>query len=206
MPATPELADLVDAVVVLRDAVGQGGRYVVDHVHGDTAICNDVFRGRQVMASRWTAGTELELGAPDDRGWLVATAHVEHATRAGSITLTVGELRVVQRRRAYREEIVVPFVLREHLADRGRRGRTDNLSAGGFAARIEGGPLDEGTEVLVTFSLPDHDELTVPCRKVTGDLPQRFEFVDLDNRTEERLARLVRATELARRRSAGVER
>lgn len=202
----PTLADLLDTVVVLRDGHGAGGRYVVDHVHDATAVCSDVFRGRQVVPVRWSVGDVVELGAPGERGWLVASARVEHVNPAGSLTLSVQTLEVVQRRHAYREDLVVPFVLREHLADPGRRGRTDNLSAGGFAARIEGPPLPEGTDVLVTFSLPDHDELTVPCRKVTGDLPQRFEFVDLDGRTEERLVRLVRAGELACRRAERVER
>jgi len=32
--------------------------------------------------------------------------------------------------------------------------------------------------VLVTFSMPERDEVTVLCRKVPGDLQQRFEFIE----------------------------
>ena len=197
----PSLTDLVGSVVVLRDRDGRGGRHVVDHVHGDIAICSDVFRGRHAQTARWGPGQEVELGAPAERGWIVGAGRVERVARGGSVTLAVGRLEVVQRRQAYREEIVVPLLVREHLTDRGRRGRTDNLSASGFAARLEGHPIGDGTDVLVTFSMPERDELTLACRKVAGDLQQRFEFVDIDRATEERLARFVRAAELARRRA-----
>jgi hypothetical protein len=198
---SPRLADLVGAVVVLRDRHGHGARYVVDHVHEQTAICSYVFRGRHVPATRWSEGDEVQLGAPAERGWLVATARVAAQRVEGSVVLAVDALEVVQRRHAFREHIVVPLLLRTHLVDRGRRGRTENLSATGFAARVEGTPYDDGTELLVTLSMPEGDELTLSCRKVAGDLPQRFELVDVDLPTTERLARLVRAQELARRRA-----
>jgi hypothetical protein len=199
---TPRLEDLVDTVVVLRDGRGHGARYVVDHVHDQTAICSYVFRGRHAPPTRWEPGDEIELGAPSARGWVVGLARIEAARAEGSVVVRVDELEVVQRRGAYRERIVVPLVLRTHPQDPGRRGRTDDLSASGFAARVEGIPFEDGTELLVTFSMPERDELTLPCRKVIGDLPQRFELVGLDPGNRERLARLVRATELARRRAA----
>ncbi len=201
MPAPPTIAQLIDAVVVLRDRSGRQARFVVDHVSGDTLICSYVFRGRHVAPTRCEVGDEIELGAPADGGWVVATAQVRDTTTAGSLTVEVTHLDVVQRRSAFREEIVVPLVVRERFDDRGRRGRTENLSAGGFAARVQGHPFDDGTDVLVTFSMPERDEVTVLCRKVSGDLQQRFEFIELDVPTQERFARMVRATELAKRRA-----
>lgn len=201
MPGPPSLADLVDAVVVLRDAEGRGARYVVDHVHDATAICSYVFRGRHVPPIRWEAGDPVELGAPSPRGWVVGHGHVGDAGATGAVTVVIDAVEVVQRRQAYREEIVVPFVLRELAGGKRRRGRTENLSAGGFAARMEGLPLDDGADVLVSLAMPEGDELTLPCRKIAGDLPQRFEFLELDTATEDRLVRLVRVTELARRRA-----
>ena len=200
----PRLDDLLDDVVVLRDGRGHGARYVVDHVHDGTVICSYVFRGRHTPPTRWAVGDVVELGAPAERGWIVAEGRVEAERLEGSVTVRVERLHVVQRRQAYREELVVPLVLRAHPDDRGRRGRTENLSASGFAARVEGPPFEEGTELLVTLALPDGDELTLPCRKVAGDLPQRFELVGTDPATQERLARLVRVTELARRRARNI--
>lgn len=201
------LPELVETVVILRDRHGRGARYHVDHVHDGTAICTYVFRGRHAPPTAWAPGDEVHLGAPGERGWIVGSGEVTHSgSDGGSVGVAIHHLEVVQRRQAYREELVVPFVLREHLTAPGRRGRTDNLSHGGFAARVAGPSVPEGTEVLVTFALPDHDEVTLPCRKVAGDLPERFEFVDLDRRTEDRLARLVRAAELARRRAEQTER
>ncbi|HEX4902943.1 MAG TPA: PilZ domain-containing protein [Acidimicrobiales bacterium] len=200
----PTLADLLDDVVVLRDGRGHGARYVVDHVHDGTVICSYVFRGRHVPPTRWAVGDEVELGAPAERGWIVADGRVESERAEGSVTVRIERLQVVQRRQAYREELVVPLVLRAHPSDRGWRGRTENLSASGFAARVDGTPFEEGTELLVTLALPDGDDLTLACRKVAGDLPQRFELVGVDPVTEERLVRLVRITELARRRARDI--
>lgn len=203
MPA-PTLGDLLECVVVLRDGRGRGARYVVDHVHEDVAICSYVFRGRHVSPTRWSAGDEVELGAPADRGWVVGTGRVQAERSEGSVTVRIERLQLVQRRQAYREEVLVPLVLREHPADRGRRGRTENLSATGFAARVDGVPYEDGTELLVTLAMPEGDEITLPCRKVAGDLPQRFELLSADRATQDRLARLVRVTELARRREARI--
>lgn len=197
----PTLDELLGTVVVLRDGRGHGARYVVDHVHDDAAICSYVFRGRHTPPTRWGVGDVVELGAPADRGWLVATARVESERAEGSVSLRVERLHLVQRRQTYREEVVIPLLLRTDLTDRGRRGRTENLSAGGFAARVEGVPFEDGAELLVSLAMPEGDQLTLPCRKVAGDLPQRFELLGVDRATEERLARFVRVTELARRRA-----
>lgn len=205
MSGPPPLSDLVDTVVVLRDAEGRGARYVVDHVHDATAICSYVFRGRHVPPIRWVVDDTVELGAATARGWLVGHGRIGDASAGGSVTVVVGELEVVQRRQAYREAIAVPLVLQELLGGQERRGRTENLSAGGFAARLDGVPVDDGADALVSFSMPEGDELTLPCRKVAGDLPQRFEFLELDTATEDRLVRLVRVTELARRRADRTE-
>lgn len=202
--ADPTLEDLLERVVVLRDRRGHGARYVVDHVHGDVATCSYAFRGRHVPVSRWSVGDEIELGAPADRGWVVATGRVESGQAGGSVTVRVGRLQLVQRRQTSREEVVVPLVLRTHPSGAGRRGRTENLSASGFAARVEGTPFEDGTELLVTLAMPEGDEVNAACRKVAGDLPQRFELVGIDRPTAERLARLVRVTELARRRETRV--
>lgn len=205
MAGTPTLDDLLGAVVVLRDADGRRARFVVDHVRDDTAICSYVFGGRHAPPTRCEPGGAVELGAAGARGWIVAVGEVKSVNGPSAVTIEVDEVRLVQRRNAYREDVVLPFVLREDLSGPGRRGRTDNLSIGGFAARISGTPLPEGRQVLVTFDMPERDEVTVTCVKVSGDLQQRFAFVDLDRPTEDRFARLVRGAELAKRRARRIQ-
>ena len=200
MADAPTLDDLLGDVVVLRDAHGRRARFVIDHVRGAQAVCTYVFRGRHEPPTRCAPGEPVELGTAGERGWIVAAGRVESARTAASVTVDVDEITVVQRRSAYREEVVLPFVLRADSPPP-RRGRTDNLSIGGFAARIEGLPIPDGREVWVTFDMPEGDALTLACRKVSGDLQQRFGFIDLDRATEDRLARLVRGIELAKRRS-----
>lgn len=199
----PQLPDLIDGIVVLRNERGDSERYVVDHASERTLICSFLLRGRAQASVRWSVGELVELGLPDDRGgWLVATGEVMDARLEGSVTVRVDQFGRVQRRQAYREEVVVPLVIRPESSDeQPRRGRTENLSATGFAARLNGAPYPEGTELVVTLSMPEGDDLTLACRKVGGDLPQRFELTGLDRSTEERLTRLVRAAELARRRA-----
>jgi len=197
----PRLDDLVGAVVVLRDGRGNGGRYVVDHVHETTAVCTYVFRGRRPAPGRWRRGDAVELGAASLRGWIVASATVASGDPGATVALAVADLELVQRRRAYREDVVVPLVLRTGPDDAGRRGRTENLSHTGFAARLEGRPLPPGAGAWVQLAMPEGDELVLECRKVGGDLLERFELVGPHRAAQERLARLVRATELARRRA-----
>ncbi len=200
MAGAPTLEDLLGAVVVLRDAHGRRARFVIDHVSGTQAVCSYVFRGRHTPPTRCAPGEPVELGTAGEHGWIVAAGQVQSAGASASVTVDVDEITVVQRRSAYREEVVLPFVLRTGDPPP-RRGRTDNLSIGGFAARIEGLPVRDGDEAWVTFDMPEGDELTLVCRKVAGDLQQRFGFVDLDRPTEDRFARLVRGVELAKRRA-----
>lgn len=208
MTAEPTLDDLVDAVVVLQDRHGRSARYVVEHVSPATVICSYVFRGRHRPEVRCEVGDEIELGTSAAAGWLLITGRVVDVKLEGMVSLHVESLRIVQRRRAYREDVIVPFTLRRvrtaTTAAVTLRGRTDNLSAGGFAARIEGHPIPLEAEVGVTFQMPERDELALRAVKVGGDLQQRFAFVDLDTGSEDRLVRLVRAAELSRRRATRI--
>ncbi len=197
----PTVDDLADAVLTLRDARGNEARYVVDRIGDGRLTCSYVFRGRHLPPVDCREGEIVELGTGDPRGLLVARGEVARVVDAGGLTVTVDHVEIVQRRNAYREDIVLPLTLRDSLDDPGRRGRTENLSTGGFAGRVTGTPIDPGEDVLVTFDMPERDGVTVVSRKVGGDLPQRFRFVNLDRRTEERLARMVRAAELERRRN-----
>lgn len=201
--AEPALEELLDSIVVLSDAGGQRARYLVEHVSGDTAVCSYLFKGRHRAPIAASLGERVELGAPSPRGWVVATGKVGAVTAQGIVTVTVEDLQVVQRRRAYRETVVVPFILREDLSSSGRRGRTDNLSIGGFAGRVHGPPIPTDAELLVVFEMPEGDQVVATCRKVAGDIQQRFAFRDLSRTVEDRLAKLVRAAELEKRRAAG---
>lgn len=86
-----------------------------------------------------------------------------------------------------------------------RSGRTVNLSVGGFAAVLEGAPFADGSPVRVRLIMPEGGPLLVRARKLRGDVPQRFAFEELARIDEERLARLVRSQELARRRDRATD-
>ncbi len=199
MPSPPTLDDLLGSVVVLRDPHGNQARYVVDHVSETTAICSYVFRGRHTPPVDYRRGDRIEFGTGTDRGWIIASGQVHELNRTGSVAVIVEDVRMVQRRRAYREEVVLRIVVADGIGA-ARKGRTENLSIGGFAARVEGPPYEVDTEVLVTFAMPERDQVVVPCRKIVGDIQQRFAFLELDRPTEDRFARLVREAELAKRR------
>lgn len=195
------LLELLGGVVVLRDPAGRRARYTVDGIEDRHAVCSYVFRSRHEPPVRCRPGDTVELGAAAADGWLTALATVESVDSRGTIGVHVDEIGIIQRRQAYREEIVIPFAIATRLDADLRKGRTDNLSVGGFAARIAGHPLPDGTVATVVFAMPEGDDLKVEAEKVGGDIQQRFRFVEIHRSVEERFARMVRGAELSRRRA-----
>lgn len=201
MPPQPTIDDLARAVVVVRDPYGREARYVVDRVSGEQVHASYMFRGRHLTPLKLDVDDIAELGTGGVNGWVHAVGPVVQHTTKGELVVRIDDLRLVQRRAAYREDVILPLKATDDRENPPRKGRTQNLSTGGFAGRFVGTPFDDGDEVLVTFDFPQQSDVTIMSRKIGGDLPQRFQFVDLDMRTEEMIAKLVREAELDRRRT-----
>ncbi len=201
MTSTPTLDELKGAVVVLRDPAGRRARFTIDRIVDQRAVCTYVFRGRHDPPVSCQAGDLIELGAPAVDGWLTALATVESVGEQGKVVVEVDEIHVVQRRQSYREEVVIPFAIGGSFDNDLRKGRTSNLSIGGFAAKVAGTPVPDGSLTTVVFAMPEGDAVKVSAQKIGGDIQQRFSFVDIHRSVEERFARMVRAAELERRRA-----
>lgn len=201
MPPQPTIDDLARAVVVVRDPYGREARYVIDHIAGEQVHASYMFRGRHMTPLKLDVDDVAELGTGGVNGWVHAVGVVVQHSGKGELVVRIDDLRLVQRRTAYREEVVLPLKASDDPEAPPRKGRTQNLSTGGFAGRFVGTPFDDGEEVVVTFDFPQQSDVTIVSRKIGGDLPQRFQFVSLDRRTEEMIAKTVREAELERRRS-----
>lgn len=201
MAHQPTIEELLGGVVVIRDPAGRRGRFTVELVDDRTAICRYVFRGRHDPSVRCQPGDSIEIGAAAVDGWLTALATVQSTGGPGTFTVDVDEVGIVQRREHYREDIVIPFVLASRYDVDLRKGRTDNMSVGGFAARTAGTPLPDGSDATVVFAMAEGDDIKVTVQKLGGDIQQRFRFVEIHRSVEERFARMVRDAELARRRA-----
>lgn len=196
------IADLHGATVVLSDDRGDQARYGVAYAGASMLVCSYVFAGRQPSPLALTPGRRYRFGAPAPEGWLDGEGTLTDLGDFDTVTLHVDQLRLEQRRGAYRETMAVDAHL--DVGDGpARQGRTDNLSTGGFAARFDGPSVPDGANAVVELELPD-GHLVLRCEKVGGDVSQRFTFVDIDRRERDRLARVVRDAELAKRRLRGV--
>jgi len=136
----------------------------------------------------------------------------------GRLTLLVGAPGpVTQRRREVRGDVQLPIVVtlptRPDQPDQGLRvvrGRTRNLSAGGFLATLDAGTgrtVDPGDVVQIEIQLPDG--AVVATRVTVVELTHfglRAAFTALDTASTDRIARVVFAQErerlAARRRDA----
>lgn len=232
MSVEPTLTELPGSIVVLTTPEGTSVRYIVDHVTERNVYLSYVLRGRERSPMRVAVGDPIELGVGHGLGWVLARGEAVSGDATASLVVRVDEVFLVQRREAYREAIELavaiepePEPVAEATAEQRvgapafdsdtewepeldsawRRGRTMNLSVGGFAAVMEGSPFPDGSAVRVRLLMPEGEPLLVRARKLRGDVPQRFAFVELARIDQERLARLVRTEELARRRDRTAE-
>lgn len=198
MAADPRLEDLDGAVVVYRDSHGARARFRVERVTHTRAVCRYVVEG-QLPPVRCHEGEPVNLGLRAENGWIVATGEVVEVHRTGSISVEVNHLSLTQRRAAYRQKLGMPVGVRLEGSDAATWGWIENLSVGGFAARLRGFMAADDAPVVVELPVEDEESIVARARKVGGDLPQRFRFTALDRVTEARIVQIVRTAELASR-------
>ena len=202
VPNAPQLHDVRGAILILEDHRGESARYSVDFVGDAVLICGYVFKGRHRSPLALRVGSDYHFGAPVGNGWIAGIVTVTDVGAHETLTLKVMEFALEQRREAYRESVNNEVVVTVPASGRPRRGHTLNLSIGGFAARLDGTPIDNQSLATARLRLGDTDDdiVELRVRKVGGDIDQRFQFIGMDRRVRERLAKVVREAELDKRR------
>lgn len=197
-------------------AVGRAGgptpnTFVVDSAIDDTAVLRPTTSDGRLFAGTLAVGDEVTLGSPTNGGFVCADVVVRRWTAAKRLLLVSNpaQMVAVQRREFKRIQMSFGAELAVERAGRleNRRGEGVDLSLGGFAVVLAGGPMRLGEQAAVALQLAEERLLAVVeivgvAEHPRGGHTTRARFTQLLSSGQPALAMALHEAELSRVRVA----